>query len=180
MTEGQKWHRDLESLGSHIRDPRVHRLLGYWLSKRGDRRLPSRADIDPAEIPELLPNVILIDVDHHARRFRMRLAGTAICDTYHRDITGEDFENVVGSENYKLLHPTICAVAFDLNIHHIISDFDFGNSNYYYERILLPLSNDEKITNILIGLLVTTFKSKYTPFPLSEILETAELHAVIC
>ena len=42
--------------------PRLQRLYEYWRSKVRDRRLPARADIDPLDIPDLLSNLVLIDV----------------------------------------------------------------------------------------------------------------------
>lgn len=53
----------------------------YWNACRGDRAMPSRADIDPAAIKPLLPNLILMDVLRDAKPgwpldFRYRLLGT--------------------------------------------------------------------------------------------------------
>src|SRR4051794_10782916 len=53
-------------------------LYRYWQSLRRGRRLPARADVDPIEIPALLPNLILIDVEPSPLRFRYRLVGTRI------------------------------------------------------------------------------------------------------
>ena len=38
--------------------------LQYWLEKKGDRPMPGRRDLDPIEMPGLLPHVILLDVLH--------------------------------------------------------------------------------------------------------------------
>ena len=45
-----------------ITDARLRALYEYWMEKRGDRAMPARADIDPTEIPDLLPIVGLADV----------------------------------------------------------------------------------------------------------------------
>ena len=60
----------------------------YWMSKRAGRRMPSRSDIDPAEIADLLPNVILIDVKHDPLDFRYRLIGTVIDAHMKEPMTG--------------------------------------------------------------------------------------------
>ena len=44
------------------RNERIHGIYRYWDSKRQGRRMPSRADMDPVEIPEYLSNVIPVDV----------------------------------------------------------------------------------------------------------------------
>lgn len=41
--------------------------------------IPDRADLDPlSEIPKLLANIWLLDVEHDPRRFRYRLIGSAL------------------------------------------------------------------------------------------------------
>jgi hypothetical protein len=45
-----------------IVSPIVRQGYDYWLSKKAGRAYPSRAEIRPAEIKKLLPNVILVQV----------------------------------------------------------------------------------------------------------------------
>ena len=42
--------------------PSIREIHAYWDSKRRGRRMPSRADIDPAEMIPFLPNLMLVDV----------------------------------------------------------------------------------------------------------------------
>ncbi len=69
-------------------DPRLRQIHAYWLSRRGDRRMPSRADIDATDIPQLLPFILLIDVLEEPRDFRFRLAGTHFHEAFGKEITG--------------------------------------------------------------------------------------------
>ncbi len=66
-------------------------LYDYWTRQRQGRAFPRREDIDPVDIPRLLPSLMLLEV-HAAsgggHRFRFRLAGTAICDIAGVDLTG--------------------------------------------------------------------------------------------
>src|SRR5688572_27444072 len=72
-----------------IRSQRVHRLHEYWRSKAGAQgSVPRRRDIDPTELPDLLPNLMLLDVERNPLRFRYRLVGTRIVDFSYRDFTG--------------------------------------------------------------------------------------------
>jgi hypothetical protein len=57
----------------------------YWRSLYVDVRLSARADIDPLDIPLLLPQIILIDVDRDVWNFRFRLIGTAIFHHLSKD-----------------------------------------------------------------------------------------------
>ncbi len=56
--------------------------------------MPSRADINPADIPRLLPFVSLVDVAADLGRSRVRLAGTRLRDVFDREITGTCLEDL--------------------------------------------------------------------------------------
>jgi len=54
----------------------IEGALAYWQRIRGGRRMPSRQDFDPLDIPQILPYVMLIDVLHEPLDFRFRLLGS--------------------------------------------------------------------------------------------------------
>lgn len=56
--------------------------------------MPARADLDPTEIPDLLPWVILVDV--LPGDFRYRLVGTEVRRIAHADYTGALFSALPG------------------------------------------------------------------------------------
>lgn len=68
---------------------RVLRAYDYWDSKRCGRPLPDRADIDPTEIPDLLPFVVLTDVLTEPPYLRYRLVGTQQVKVRGLDPTGQ-------------------------------------------------------------------------------------------
>jgi hypothetical protein len=68
----------------------VHR---YWLAKRGARALPAWSDIDPAEIARLLPNLLVVAIEHDPLRVYFRLVGTAIAE-FRGDVTGHYVDSV--------------------------------------------------------------------------------------
>jgi hypothetical protein len=68
--------------------PKLHRLSAYWSGKCRGGRLPARADIDPVEIPDILPYVVLWDVVDGGRDFRIRLAGTRFEAAHGRSLRG--------------------------------------------------------------------------------------------
>ena len=78
-----------------IADVRLRALFGYWREKRGDGTMPARADLDPLEIPTLLPIVGLVDVLDGGARFRYRLVGTEIVDVDGHDATGRFLDEVL-------------------------------------------------------------------------------------
>ena len=54
------------------------------------KRLPARADLEPMDIPQLLPHLMLIEVHRESSRlrFRFRLIGSAVCQYAGRNWTG--------------------------------------------------------------------------------------------
>lgn len=60
----------------------------YWNQIRQQGRLPMRRDLNPAEIPRILPSVLLLDVMRPELDFRYRLVGTRWVNHFGRDDTG--------------------------------------------------------------------------------------------
>ncbi|HEY1836411.1 MAG TPA: PAS domain-containing protein [Rhizomicrobium sp.] len=60
-----------------IASPIVRQGYDYWRAKRGGRAFPARADIHPAEIKPLLPNVLLVHVLDGGRDYQFRIVGEA-------------------------------------------------------------------------------------------------------
>lgn len=65
---------EAEAPASAITDDRLREGYSYWRRKAADAPMPRRADIDPTEIPKLLPYVRLVDVIGPGK-FRYRLVG---------------------------------------------------------------------------------------------------------
>src|SRR5271165_4002420 len=61
-------------------------LYAYWQAKRGARLMPARSDIDPADIPALLPYVMLIE--KAGNQFLYRLVGSGVVREVGHDATG--------------------------------------------------------------------------------------------
>jgi len=84
--------RSRDSLSADV-DPSVRGRvieLGqtYWKSKFVDGRIPSRQDIEPLDIPALLPQIILLDVTREPWNFKFRLIGTNVVYHLAQDWTG--------------------------------------------------------------------------------------------
>lgn len=73
-------------------------FLAYWQSKQVDGGIPKRCDIDPVDIPHLLPNVLMIDVlGQPPYDFHYRLLGTTIVAMDGVDYTGSLLSDMVPS-----------------------------------------------------------------------------------
>jgi hypothetical protein len=83
-----------------LRDkPLLLDLKRYWDHKRGPRKMPTRADIDPLELSKHLGWLYLIDVFPDLSDFRYRLLGSHITEAYGRDSTGKTVREVYREEN---------------------------------------------------------------------------------
>src|SRR4030095_10030888 len=66
-----------QSSDAQLPDAHLRKALAYWQRKCGERHMPCRADIDPGEMPDLLPYVRL--VGRRARgQYRYRVVGTEL------------------------------------------------------------------------------------------------------
>ena len=74
------------------------RTLHRWWRDRCAGDIPDRADLDPADLKPLLPNLFLIDVEHQPFRIRYRLAGTRVTEVTGYDITGHYLDNLLPAD----------------------------------------------------------------------------------
>jgi len=67
----------------------VRAVYQVWNKVRAGRRMPCRADIDPASInPEILPHILIADFEPQPFRVRFRLVGTKLVESAGQDFTG--------------------------------------------------------------------------------------------
>jgi PAS domain len=83
-----------------ITDGRLQEALDYWCRKSAGKAMPRRADIDPVEIPKLLPDVMLVEV-LPSGRYRYRLIGTENTDAQGVHATGRYLDEVLPGPEYK-------------------------------------------------------------------------------
>jgi len=85
---------------SPITDPRLCEAYDYWRRKVAGSAIPRRSDIDPTEIPRLLPDVMLVDVLPQGR-YRYRLIGTENALAQGLNATGRYLDEVLPGPEYK-------------------------------------------------------------------------------
>ena len=73
--------------------PKAVALYHYWNSRRGNRAMPSRHDIDPVEMRPWLARITLADVEAGGERFTYRLVGTQMVDLLGVNPTGQPVES---------------------------------------------------------------------------------------
>lgn len=100
--------------GSQARRRVTRRLFEYWRGALRDGVPPQRTDIDPAEIKDILPFILLGDIEPAPFRVRFRLIGTSVAEFSRQDFSGRYLDELVYSARdsvewrlcYKYIHKT--------------------------------------------------------------------------
>jgi hypothetical protein len=141
---------DLQSLGRYSANLRW--IYAYWASKRGDRAMPRRADLDPTEIPpHLLPGITLVDVVPDSRRYVYRLVGTKEAEVRGYDPTGRSVDEAFFGDNAE--DATECYDRVVESRTPILDPVPFLERRRGYrgaESLFLPLSNDGLAVNMIL------------------------------
>jgi hypothetical protein len=138
-----------------ISHPKLQRLYDYWDAKRGGRRMPSRADIDPLEITFVVGNVILVDVlDEEPPRFRIRLHGTNLSQRVGYELTGKMLDELPVTEFRTLAQQSFARVAATAEVTHGKRDRVIDGRFARYETVIMPMSGDGvRVDMLLCGLI---------------------------
>jgi len=126
-------------------------LLQYW-QRVGRGAVPSRADIDPADIPRLLSNVLLIDVERAPIRFRVRLCGTEIDRLVGRNFTGCYLDDITAGYFERDILLDYAEVVLHKKPKVTRRSILTGGGRWlHYQRLLMPLSSDGWTVDKLLG-----------------------------
>jgi hypothetical protein len=134
------------------RDPRTQALYAYWDGLRGDRAMPSRADIDPTRIPSLLPYIIMYDVAASGGH-RVRLVGEEIVGFVGHNTTGGTVGAIMPPRSAEMMMKILEAVITER-----APKFRAGKAHWHpdksyrdFEACFLPLSADGATVNIVLS-----------------------------
>lgn len=138
-------------------DARFRWLFDYWRARRRGNRLPSWQDISPADFPQLLGRIYLIEVvrENGRHRFRFRLWGGTISKVFGHEHTGHWLEDIAAPGTLADLERTLLTCALTRRPHFwrrpMLNDSrDFTATR----RLLLPLAGDGETVDMLFGLII--------------------------
>jgi hypothetical protein len=140
---------ELDPAGEHY--PDLLRVRAYWEGKRQVRFAPRRADIDPVDLVDSLPRIMLADVLPEPLDFRYRLSGTRIADVHGKEMTGKSPRDLVPAAYGALIYDHYCEAVRRRQplLHLIVLDSDKRSRSY--ARLLLPLSEDGSAVTMLMA-----------------------------
>lgn len=120
---------------------------------------PAPADIDPVDIPGILPNMFIYDVEFDSGQggaapgdYVLRLFGTLLVEAFGRDLTGMRFDDIfVGDDKVAIRaeYDGVAQTGQPLCTRHDANWIE--RDHVEYERLLMPLSGDGNRVDRLIG-----------------------------
>ncbi|WP_341899207.1 PAS domain-containing protein [Ferrovibrio terrae] len=130
-----------------LEQPILRDFHRYWLDRRGARRWPARADIDPLDLKPLLGNIALLDVVHEPDvaappRFRYRVFGTGFVEWFGFDMTGRMIDDWPAPEYRAVMNASYREVAAAGRPFRRLRSFVKDNRILRYEALMLPLGID--------------------------------------
>jgi hypothetical protein len=144
------------TIADSLDEPLLAELYQYWSNRRGQRSLPARADIDPVDIPHLLPHIALTEIvpssDGKGPRFHYRLAGTEIEARFGCALTNRFLDEIKQGDYLNYVQSLYRQLMSDLAPVYAESSFEAGDSNILLaKRLMLPMSDDQQSVNMVLS-----------------------------
>ncbi len=133
-----------------LRHPTNQAAFAYWDEIRAGRLMPSRAELNPADIRSILPCVFLLDVASDPLDFRYRLIGTKMASHLNRDLTGSWMSELPHQRPPSRIW-SACARVVETR-EPLSSDTPYVGKHHEFkqtEDLIMPLSADGATVNML-------------------------------
>jgi hypothetical protein len=133
-----------------LRSPTTRVGYDYWKEKRGTRLMPSRSDIDPAEIAKILPHVFLLDVKRDPIDFRYRLIGAKMDEYMLGRYTGMWMSQIPHQAPPSQIHAN-CRKAVTDRVPFLANTPYVGKNKEFLttEDLIMPLADDGERADML-------------------------------
>lgn len=142
--------------------PVLAAVKAYWDEKRGQRLMPSRAEIDPIELKDHLGWILLLDVLDDYRDFRFRLIGTKVTRYFFTDTTGKTVREAFAHFGPTAINGVLAVyrkTARDCIPMRAYGDAGWlGQAFYDFDALYLPLSDDGVTANKILSAFTFDYK----------------------
>jgi len=131
---------------------KIREMFAYWQSIHPADGLPGRQHFDPIDIPRLLPNLRLVDVEGRPPRFKTRLMGTVLLDFFGVEHTGHYFDDMYPKFSRSRTYQDLFDVAVNgrpnwrRGVPGLVYEKDFVT----VERVFLPLAEDGSTVDMIV------------------------------
>lgn len=142
--------------------PVLAAVKAYWDGKRGDRPMPSRAEIDPVELREHLGWILMLDVLDDYADFRFRLIGTKVTRYFLADTTGRTVREAFDRFGPAAVNGVLSVYRKCSRDHVPVRAWGdagwLGQKFYEFDAIYLPLSDDGVSANKILSAFTFDYK----------------------
>ncbi len=144
--------------------PKLRAVLDWW---RSHPDLPRRQDVSPFAFPiDVLPRVLLMDLQRPSRRLLIRLAGTAICEDQGWELSGRYVDEIYHAKDLEPIMRAVNGCIDSRRPHFAERKFMARDGRLTtYRRLLLPLSDDGREVS---GLLSCAVAEESSDFPAAD------------
>ena len=151
-----------------VRNAKIHQAFEYWRTIRRGKQVPARRDLDPVDIPHLLPYMYLTEIHRTPLRIRYRLVGTMVCEIEGRDKTGlwmHEEDRLGDYERWLADYRTVMESRQPLFGHDDLDYFDRGRVGI--EWAVFPLGDDGETVDMAFELEIADDEQALLREPLS-------------
>ena len=136
---------------SRIAEPLLRKCHDYWRSRCPPDGPPARRDIDPLEMVDFLPNVILVNTASAVEDFTFRLFGTGAAFGFGDDRTGKRFGDLGAREKFDEAIESYWQCYRGVRPVYLRDRPVESEQISRYSRLILPLSADGTVVDMLLG-----------------------------
>ena len=131
----------------------------FWQSKIGATGIPARADIDPVHLRAWIPSVLLaqalFDDTGRAHDFFFRVAGAFVGERYGHDLTRRHLSDVsLDHQNANVLANFQAPIESRRPVYSINRFYDDTGVLRSFETLLLPLTSDGRVCDMVLGVVM--------------------------
>jgi hypothetical protein len=127
---------------------KLQSLLALWQEKRGDRLIPSRADMPVSALRPWLGNLALIDLTGAEPYFR--LCGTSLHGRFGGEMTGQKVAKVENAFGRRELLACIDKARRTLHPAPAAHQVSAGHNRTTFHELCLPLGHDGKNADTML------------------------------
>lgn len=139
-------------------DPCYGQLLTLWRTKAGARKMPSRSDMTPRDLKDILRHVLVLErISQNPSRYKFRLVGTGLTQMAG-ELTGKTVDEVVPPEHLPRWVECGDLVLDGGQPQRFLGRVHLEGREYLNaENLFVPLANDNQEPTFVMGL------CRYTP-----------------
>jgi hypothetical protein len=144
---------------ARLDNPILDTFLDYWNARRGAGGMPSRADINPADLKSFLGWLCFVEALPGYDDFRFRLIGSRVADYFLSEVTGQTVREAYAAARASEAetHAVLWILRKTCAAHHpmrVTGDSGDWRGHPYpdYDALYLPLSEDGvKANQVMCG-----------------------------